>query len=68
LAEEKQRQIDEQQEKLKKLEAVNFNDKAAVEQYLSELAKTYPEGVTEENYEDKSKKIKRVIVNREGVQ
>ncbi|HNV96513.1 MAG TPA: hypothetical protein PKG63_08570, partial [Bacteroidales bacterium] len=67
LAEEKQRQIDEQQEKLKKLEAVNFNDKAAVEQYLSELAKTYPEGVTEENYEDKSKKIKRVIVNREGV-
>ncbi|NSW45458.1 MAG: hypothetical protein HPY79_06570, partial [Bacteroidales bacterium] len=67
LAEERQKQIDEQQAKLKKLEEINFNDKEEVQKYLSELAKTYPEGVTEENYEDKSKKIKRIIVNREGV-
>ena len=67
IAEEKQRLIQEQQEKLKKLEEINFNDKAAVEKYLSELARTYPEGVTEENYEDKTKKVKRIIVNRQGV-
>ncbi len=67
LAEERQKQIEEQQAKLKKLEEVNFNDKQSVEKYLSELARTYPEGVTEELYEDKTKKIKRVIVNREGV-
>ncbi|MGQ9846663.1 MAG: hypothetical protein ACUVQP_04050, partial [Bacteroidales bacterium] len=67
LAEEKQRQIAEEQEKLRKLESINFNDKVEVEKYLSELAKTYPEGVTEENYEDKTKKIKRIIVNKNGV-
>ncbi|MCX7862462.1 MAG: hypothetical protein N2449_05650, partial [Bacteroidales bacterium] len=67
MAEERQKQIEEQQAKLKKLEEINFNDKQAVEKYLSELARTYPEGVTEENFEDKTKKIKRIIVNREGV-
>ncbi len=67
LAEEKQRQIEEQQQNLKQLESINFNNKEEVQKYLSELARTYPEGVTEENYEDKSKKIKRIIVNYNGV-
>jgi tetratricopeptide (TPR) repeat protein len=35
--------------------------------FLSELSKKYPEGVTIENYDKKNKKIKRVIVNHSGV-
>ncbi|MBI9066928.1 MAG: hypothetical protein JEZ09_06525 [Salinivirgaceae bacterium] len=36
-------------------------------EFLNELAKQYPEGVTVENYEKPNKKIKRVIVNRGGI-
>lgn len=35
--------------------------------FLNELAKQYPEGVTVENYDKKNKKIKRVIVNYNGI-
>jgi len=35
--------------------------------FLNELAKQYPEGVTIEHYDKKNKKIKRVIVNRNGI-
>jgi len=36
-------------------------------QFLNELSKKYPQGVTIENYDKKNKKIKRVIVNRGGI-
>ena len=35
--------------------------------FLNDLAKQYPEGITTENYESQNKKIKRVIVNRDGI-
>jgi tetratricopeptide (TPR) repeat protein len=35
--------------------------------FLNELAKQYPEGVTIEHYDKKNKKIKRVIVNHNGI-
>lgn len=35
--------------------------------FLNDLAKQYPEGVTIENYDKKNKKIKRVIVNHGGI-
>lgn len=35
--------------------------------FLSQMAKEYPEGITVENYDKKNKKIKRVIVNRNGI-
>ncbi len=37
------------------------------QKFLNELAKQYPEGVTVENYERPNKKIKRVIVNHDGI-
>ncbi len=37
------------------------------QKFLNELSKQYPEGVTVEHYEKKNKKIKRVIVNRNGI-
>ncbi|MCX7955094.1 MAG: hypothetical protein N3A01_07890, partial [Bacteroidales bacterium] len=67
LALEKQKQIEEMKAKMKKLEEIDFSDKENVQKYLSELARTYPEGITEENYEDNTKKIKRIIVNKNGV-
>lgn len=36
-------------------------------QFLNELAKQYPEGVTVEDYDKPNKKIQRVIVNRNGI-
>ena len=51
----------------KKLEEIDYTNKAVVEKFLSELASKYPEGVTEEQYEDASKKVKRVIVNQDGI-
>ncbi len=35
--------------------------------FLNDLAKKYPEGVTTENYDNPNKKVKRVIVNRNGL-
>ena len=35
--------------------------------FLNDLAKQYPEGITTENYDSQNKKIKRVIVNRNGI-
>lgn len=35
--------------------------------FLNDLAKKYPEGVTIENYNKPNKKIKRIIVNRGGI-
>lgn len=37
------------------------------EHFLNDLAKKYPEGVTTENYDNPNKKVKRVIVNRNGL-
>jgi ribosomal protein S18 len=52
----------------KQLEEIDFANKAVAEKYLSELARKYPEGITEENYDATGgKKIKRIIVNRSGV-
>ena len=45
----------------------NFETTKAKKAYLSELAKKYPEGVTVENYDLDNRKIKRVIVNYDGV-
>ncbi len=67
IADEKQRQIDENREKMKKLEEVDFSNKITIQRYLSDLARQYPEGVTEEHYADQSKKINRVIINKDGV-
>lgn len=35
--------------------------------FINDLAKQYPEGITTENYEKPNKKIKRVIVNHNGI-
>ena len=65
---EKQKQIEEaKNSNAKKLEEIDYTNKAVVEKFLSELASKYPEGVTEEQYEDASKKVKRVIVNQDGI-
>jgi tetratricopeptide (TPR) repeat protein len=45
----------------------NFDSNKARKAYLSKLAKEYPEGVTVENYDLGNRKIKRVIVNYDGV-
>jgi hypothetical protein len=45
----------------------DFNSNQAKKAYLSKLAKEYPEGVTVENYDLGNRKIKRVIVNYDGV-
>ena len=37
------------------------------DKFLNDLAKQYPEGITTENYDSKNKKVKRVIVNRNGI-
>ncbi len=45
----------------------NFIDAKHNAKYLSELAIKYPEGITVEYYEFPNRKLKRVIVNRNGV-
>ena len=55
------------EEVLKKLNSVNFNDKEATKKYLSELARKYPEGKTVENYDLKNQKIVRIIINKNGI-
>ena len=55
-----------EQEKNKPKE-FNFESIKAKEAYLSKLAKKYPEGVTVENYDLGNRKIRRVIVNYDGV-
>lgn len=37
------------------------------DKFLNDLAKQYPEGITTENYDSKNKKVKRVIVNKNGI-
>ncbi|PLX03807.1 MAG: hypothetical protein C0594_09955, partial [Marinilabiliales bacterium] len=46
---------------------IDFDDEVEKAKYLNELAKKYPEGVTKENYNQSGKKIKVVIVNRNGI-
>ncbi|PIP55064.1 MAG: hypothetical protein COX07_01895, partial [Bacteroidetes bacterium CG23_combo_of_CG06-09_8_20_14_all_32_9] len=64
---EKQKQIEAAKSSNKKLEEIDYTNKVVVEKFLSELAKKYPEGITEEFYEDETKKIKRVIVKHESI-
>lgn len=37
------------------------------DKFLNDLAKQYPEGITTENYDSQNKKVKRVIVNKNGI-
>jgi len=50
-----------------KLHDLKFNTSRERSAYLSRLAKAYPEGVTVENYRQNNQRIKRVIVNYDGV-
>lgn len=45
----------------------DFDGKQRDNKFLNELAKLYPLGVTVENYNKPNKKIKRVIVNHDGI-
>ncbi|MGM0497141.1 MAG: hypothetical protein ACQESJ_04440 [Bacteroidota bacterium] len=48
-------------------EKLDFGSNEEKEEFLNELAKKYPEGITVENYDLENKEIKRVIVNYDGV-
>ncbi|MDA3778911.1 MAG: hypothetical protein PF487_01560, partial [Bacteroidales bacterium] len=50
-----------------KLHELAFDNSTDRKKYLSRLALSYPEGVTIEHYEQNNQKIKRVIVNYDGV-
>ncbi len=50
-----------------KLHELSFKSSSERKAYLSRLAQSYPEGVTIENYEQNNQKIKRVIVNYNGI-
>jgi len=64
---EREEKIAAEKQKDSKLRDMNFKTKAERDKYLSRLAKEYPEGVTVENYDLGKRKVKRVIVNYDGV-
>ncbi len=68
---EAERQRKEQLEAAQSSNRKEFDANAQISQrsdhFLNDLAKQYPEGVTTENYDSQNKKIKRVIVNRNGI-
>ena len=47
--------------------AMDFGNSKDRKTYLNNLAKKYPKGITVENYELKKRKVKRVIVNYDGI-
>ncbi len=53
--------------KPQKTEDFDYNGEERKSEFINELAKLYPEGVTVENYDKPKKKIKRVIVNHKGI-
>ena len=64
---EKKKKEEEAKASFKKLDEVDLTNETVKVQYLSELAKKYPEGITTENYDSPEKKIKRVIVKHDNV-
>ena len=64
---ERQRKIDAAKAGNAKNKDFDFTGKARGAKFLSDLARKYPEGITVENYNKPHKKIKRVIVNRNGI-
>jgi hypothetical protein len=68
-AEEEQRKKDELANAQKSFNKKDFDysGEQRDNKFLNELSKQYPEGITTENYEKTNKKIKRVIVNYNGI-
>jgi len=64
---EKQKQLDDSKSSFVSDKDFDYSGEERERDFLSKLAKNYPEGKTVENYEKPNKKILRVILNNDGI-
>jgi len=64
---QKQKQIEDSKSSFAKDENFDYSGEERKSDFLSKLARTYPEGKTVENYNKPKKKILRIIINHNGI-